>query len=140
MKRKPNPHPHRCEWCKQPLIPSRNLYTGTGWAHVNGCPEPKVSPGTPAYWREGKEVLFISDPKRIGKTYWRLVAYAHPVYGNCTEYEWLNETTGKPYWAKSNEHPRYNSNDTYDGLPKSLVNIWNENLAAVRYYLGEAGA
>ena len=87
----------------------------------------------PAWWRTTEDVGFVSEPMKIGKTLWRLVVYRHHLYGNCTEYEWLNQSSSPfPIWERSEKWPRYNSNDTYNGLPRTLVKIFNGNIHVLR--------
>lgn len=65
---------------------------------------------------------FESPIHKIGKTQWRFVVYESMFKGEfSTDYEWLNNGV----WYPSNERKGYNLNDgMYNGLPKSLVNLW----------------
>jgi hypothetical protein len=75
-------------------------------------------------------------PVKIGKHEWRAIVYAHPSYGNCSDYEWRTPAQlGLPAstWQSSKEWPRYDSdNGATAGLPKSIRSkVYSPNAAAI---------
>jgi hypothetical protein len=74
--------------------------------------------------------LYISPPMLIGKHEWCCVVYRHDEYGACTDYHWRKiipaswqATFGPERWASEESWPRYDTNDTYGGLPRRLKKI-----------------
>lgn len=77
--------------------------------------------------------VFCTEPKRIGKTLWTLCVYRHPVYGGCTGFSWFSEKACA--WLRDREHPRYDGNDTHNGLPVALGKLYDAHLKSVNLYL-----
>ena len=73
---------------------------------------------------------FTSAPMRIGKTDWRISVVDSYTYGRVTLYEWFDEWR----WRADTNHPRFDSNDTYNGLPKGLRRLFNANLDALEQH------
>ena len=84
------------------------------------------------------DVERVSEPMRIGKHEWRLVAYwRHGIdFGDdgpveverrLVGYEWrpAGDTAFDPDWRRDTEWPRYNpDNGATAGLPASLRKLW----------------
>ena len=66
---------------------------------------------------------------KIGKNRWRCRVEAHPTYGAVTNYQWFDESLG--FWRDSTHWPTYDDNDSYDGLPKSLENLYRRHEPAI---------
>ena len=75
------------------------------------------------------EYLYISNSMKIGKHFWRIVVEPSRYGGNCTEYQYnMARSNGLSVWLTETSWPRYNSNDTYNGIPKSLKRLWEREL------------
>lgn len=112
---------------------------GTLFSGANIEP-PTVTP--PTETMVGHKILWCDKPLRIGKHFWCVVAYIGHGHGGdyaYTGYFWLREH--ETWWAAAREWPRFDGNDTYDGLPKSLAKTnwkhagdvvadWNRNNGA----------
>lgn len=80
----------------------------------------------------GRAYLFTSPEMKIGKKEWRFVVYDAEGYLGCkafTDYEWRepawnNLPPGE--WRIARDWPRYDGNDTHDGLPLTLRKLWNK--------------
>lgn len=70
------------------------------------------------------EYLYISESMKIGKHFWRITVQSSRWGGNCTEYQYNMASNGLSVWLSETSWHRYNSNDTYNGLPKSLIKLW----------------
>ena len=87
----------------------------------------KTTPTKPAIDTMGK-TLFTSEAILIGRTWWRMVVIQSRNNGVCCDYEWYEPcyyATGSGYFHQSSDHPRYNGNDTYNGLPRGLKKLWD---------------
>jgi hypothetical protein len=86
--------------------------------------------------------LFTSEPMKIGKKEWRLIIYDANGYLGCrafTDYEWRYPAWGnlRPGdWESSKAWPSYNSNDTYDGLPRTLRKLYDRHSKSVKQFCG----
>jgi hypothetical protein len=98
---------------------------------------------------ETREAIYISPPMTIGKHEWCCVVYRHPAYGACTNYHWRRisppgalDAYGPARWSPQNEWPRYNSDDTYSGLPRRLLVLWERYRPQIEAALasGKGGA
>lgn len=74
-------------------------------------------------------VLFQSPAMTIGKHEWRIVVIPSRYSGNCTEYQFRR--TGHQHWQDSNNWHGYNINDTYLGMPKSLLRLYRSHKAEI---------
>ena len=63
-------------------------------------------------------VYFESPSFKIGKHHWKIEVIDFYMGGRCTTYLWRADEADK--WNKSEAWPRYNINDTYLGLPRTL--------------------
>lgn len=92
-----------------------------------------------------QNVIWISEPKKIGKTLWRISVFEDtesviPPSVSGQEYFMLGTDRFTMYeyedfgvWRDCVYHPRYTSHDgTYAGLPKSLKKLFNENEETIR--------
>lgn len=74
-----------------------------------------------------REYLFKSEPLKIGKNTWRFVVYKDKIpykkFDIFADYEFVRNNC----WEFSTEFSRYDSNDTYNGLPKTLIKLWNKH-------------
>jgi len=59
---------------------------------------------------------------RIGKQRWRCRVEMDDRYGALTNYQWFDERKG--FWRDSVHWPRYDANDSNEGLPKSLAKLY----------------
>lgn len=75
---------------------------------------------------------WASLPMKIGKHEWRVVVFAHEMYGPCTQYEfrgpkapwWKSEKA----WSDASRHWRgYDGNHCYSGMPKGLTRLYEAN-------------
>lgn len=78
-----------------------------------------------------REALYISPPMVIGKHEWCCVVYRHSQYGPCTDYHWRRlypqccmKDLPPDRWRSHKDWPRYDHNDTYDGLPRRLEKLY----------------
>lgn len=80
--------------------------------------------------------FFESEPMRIRNHEWRIIVFQTLSYGRCTRYQWrpVNTLAGLPpaRWRNDTDWPRYNSDDTYNGLPRSLMRLYKQNLNKVK--------
>lgn len=75
-----------------------------------------------------KKVIWETPVYRIGKHDWKLQVYKNEHYGNCTRYLWQRAASDYPHdWKTSHQWPKYDDNDTRDGLPRSLEKIYNRH-------------
>lgn len=83
------------------------------------------------------EALFVSEPRKIGNTYWTICVYPSRFVGCvCTGFSW---STDSKNWKKDENHPRYNHNDgEFAGLPKGLVSLFNDNRVSIEAHLPKA--
>jgi len=63
-------------------------------------------------------IYYASPTRLIGRHHWRMVVENSRYGGRCTDWQW--QRMGCEDWHPSKEWPRYNADDTYDGLPRSL--------------------
>lgn len=93
----------------------------------------------------GKPIAFSTPPCLIGKHEWRCVVYHDPNWSgveknkdgfaivkeprNFSDWEWRNP--GENAWKARQDWPHYNSNDSFDGLPRTLQSIWNKYEAEI---------
>jgi hypothetical protein len=93
--------------------------------------------------------LYISPPMAIGKHEWCCVVYRHSQYGACTDYHWRKlyreswvQGLPRDRWRPQEEWPRYATNDTYGGLPRSLEKLYLRHRQEIEGALarGKAGA
>ena len=96
-----------------------------------------------------QQALYISPPLVIGKHEWRCVVYRHSQYGACTDYHWRKiippswqADFGPGRWASQEDWPRYDTNDTYGGLPRSLRKLYLRHQTEIEAALarGKGGA
>ncbi|WP_244832479.1 hypothetical protein [Caballeronia sp. TF1N1] len=81
------------------------------------------------------KIYHVSCPMKIGQHEWRLIIRDFYISGRvkaCTEYEWRKD--GGP-WRNAKDWPTYDSNDTYNGLPRSLQKLFDANKAAVDLFI-----
>jgi len=78
---------------------------------------------------------FETSPFLIGKHEWRLQVKDFYLGGRCTSYQWRR--VGGEFWEPSTTWPRFDPNDTYDGLPKSLERLYYANEHKILKALGE---
>ena len=83
------------------------------------------------------DALFVSEPRKIGKTYWTICVYPSRFVGCvCTGFSW---STDGARWLKDENHPRYNHNDgEFAGLPKGLVGLFEDNRDNINVHLPKA--
>jgi hypothetical protein len=77
--------------------------------------------------------LYESAPMQIGKHGWRAVVKPSPYGVYVIEYQW--RTSSAAQWRTVTEWPRWNGNDTYCGLPKSLATLYRRNQQAIQHAL-----
>ena len=66
---------------------------------------------------------FYSTPEiQIGKHRWRCIVEAHPSYGAVTNYQWFDDRLD--FWRDSTRWPFYDPHDSYEGLPKTLRDLY----------------
>lgn len=86
-----------------------------------------------------QQIHYISQPIKIGKTYWRLVIKERAAYRNleedhkhlCTEYQWNKEGQ----WLPGSKWPAYNINDTYYGMPHRLSKLYNREKDMIDFFI-----
>jgi hypothetical protein len=96
-----------------------------------------------------RQALYVSPSMTIGKHEWCCVVYRHGTYGACTDYHWrkiypanLVAACGPARWTSEKGWPRYNGNDTYNGLPRRLRILWERHRPQIETALafGRGGA
>jgi hypothetical protein len=82
--------------------------------------------------------FYTSPAYTVGKHRWQCVVYLHDTYGRCTRWEWqpLYESLR---WRHHRDWPKYDPNDTYDGLPRSLGRIFDTHRAEIYAALQKPG-
>ena len=89
---------------------------------------------------DGK-IFYRSPPRKIGKHEWRMVVYRarYPVGDRRAfiGYEWRRLDNPDRY-RRDVDWPRYNSDDTYSGMPKTLSKIWKEHESERKEALAKA--
>src|SRR5271165_7191841 len=84
---------------------------------------------------------FESRPMLIGKHEWRVIVKPFYLGGNCTEYQWRSAPVpGLPeytqgHWRRDRDWPRWNGDDTYCGLPKTLMRLYDREKTALDRHL-----
>jgi hypothetical protein len=80
-----------------------------------------------------EKTIYETPVYRIGKNHWKLQVYVNQYYGNCTRYLWQRADSDDPrHWKTSHQWPKYDGNDTYDGLPRSLEKIYNRHQLEIK--------
>jgi hypothetical protein len=85
--------------------------------------------------------LYKSKPIMIGKHEWRVIVTPFHLGGNCLEYQWrpanANGTAigSREFWRCSKDWPRWNGNDTYCGLPKTLDKLYYREIRELDKHL-----
>lgn len=78
------------------------------------------------------EVIFQSEPMKIGKNYWIFVLYYDSLYKKVFNgFHFHDEHYERCFpcdeWKMEKNHPKYNHHDgTYAGLPKTLVKLYEK--------------
>ena len=78
---------------------------------------------------------FETAPFLIGKHEWCLIVKDFFLGGKCTSYQWRR--VGGELWKPSTVWLRFDPNDTYDGLPKSLEKLYYANEQKILKALGK---
>jgi len=91
-----------------------------------------------------KNILFTSKPITIGKHEWRILVSEHQLYSTpegvltlCTSYQWRCACAPDGQWHEAQEWPAYDHNDTYNGIPRSLMRLYKRELASINRYLNK---
>jgi hypothetical protein len=82
--------------------------------------------------------LYKSKPIVIGKHEWRVIVTPFYLGGNCLEYQWRPanaDATAVSGWRCSKDWPRWNGNDTYCGLPKTLNKLYYREIRELDKHL-----
>ncbi len=85
--------------------------------------------------------IYESRPIAIGKHEWRVIVRPFYLGGNCLEYQWrLAALPGLPedmpgHWQGEEDWPRWNGDDTYCGLPRSLRKLYDREKAELDRHL-----
>jgi len=80
-------------------------------------------------------IYFETAPFLIGRYEWRLLVKAFYFGGRCTSYQWRR--IGEEVWKDARDWPRFDLNDTYEGLPKSLEKLYVANEQKILKVLGK---
>jgi hypothetical protein len=89
--------------------------------------------------------LYESCPMTIGKHEWRVIVTPSDFGGNCLEYQWRpSSKQGLPeamrlHWRSGKEWPRWNGNDTYCGLPRTLQKLYYHEIRELDKHLSRVG-
>lgn len=76
--------------------------------------------------------IYETPTMRIGKHEWKCVVYRHDIYGACTNYHWRNpDNLDMPDFQECRAWPNYDGNDTYNGLPRSLIKLYRKYEAEI---------
>lgn len=82
---------------------------------------------------------FISEPMKIGRHEWRIgvgtFSMPYSKDRRCTFYEWRKLHSQE--WNSARSWPRYDINDTYNGMPKTLKRLYDRENVSVRHHLTE---
>lgn len=89
----------------------------------------------------GKPIVFATPACVVGKHEWRCIVYHDPKWSgveknstgfsivtgprNFSDWEW--RSLGESPWRARHDWPKYDSHDSFDGLPKTLQTIWNKH-------------
>ena len=99
-----------------------------------------------AYDAPMRKYIWKSKPISYSGTEWRVVVYdrgaRYAIGGQTifTDYEWLDYSrSDRGNWTTSKEWPSYDHNDTYDGLPKPMLDkLYNANRNKISELVGES--
>ena len=96
-----------------------------------------------------KELKFQTASYKIGKTYWRLqvledqdavISPSLSVSGEfergtqySTQYQYHDGQT----WKNDTEHPRYDGNHTYNGLPRGIAKVYYSNEKIIKFWIDQ---
>jgi hypothetical protein len=90
--------------------------------------------------------IYTSKPITIGKHEWHVIVSPFYLGGNCLEYQWRpagKQIQGIPtreHWRCSKDWPRWNGNDTYCGLPKTLHKLYYREIRELDKHLSHISA
>jgi hypothetical protein len=96
-----------------------------------------------------QQALYISPPMVIGKHEWCCVVYRHSQYGACTDHHWRRlypqswaQGLPRERWRSQEHWPHYDTNDTYNGLPRRLQTLYLRHREQIEAALarGKGGA
>lgn len=78
------------------------------------------------------EVFWTSEPMQIGKTFWLVSLYYNNIDKSFFTGFHYHDPHFKRYipcdeWKAEEDHPSYNSNGTFNGLPKTLVKLYKKH-------------
>lgn len=96
-----------------------------------------------------KTLRFQTASYKVGKTYWRLQILedndaiicpslsASGEFERGTQYSTQYQYHDGRTWKNDTEHPRYDGNHTYNGLPKGLEVVYYSNESIIKFWTNQ---
>jgi len=88
-----------------------------------------------------KKIVYFTEPMKIGKLFWRIVIIPSEIkgygkYSTLYQFTFTEEaSTPDGHWFNQHDYSGYNLNDSYLGLPKSLIKLFNANKEKIKEFI-----